>query len=327
MLDIFRSDAFSVTTLTDSINKVPYKPGRIGAMGLFAERGITTTSIAIEMKDGRLSLIQTTPRGGPGSVQGQNRRNVRPFLVPHLERDGKVNADQVQNVRAFGSETAIQTVQQVINDELTDLRAAHEVTLEWHRIGAIKGLVLDADASTLYDLFDEFDVTQQTYAMDFSSTEDVRSQAVAVQRLIEDEMGGETVGGFRAFTGSLFFDAMIRAASVKESVKYQDSQLLRTDLRRGFEYGGITWEEYRGGVGGTDFVADDEAYVFPTGSNIFKTYFAPADFFETVNTIGRPMYSKLIYDQRNSHVLVHSQSNPLAINTRPRAVVKLTYSS
>lgn len=327
MLDVFNQDAFSVLSLTDSINKAPYKPGRIGAMGLFKERGITTDKAVVEMRDGRLTLIMTTPRGGPGSVLPAQRRNARLFQVPHLEREGKLNADQLLGVRAWGSETAVDTVQQYINQELEDLRAAHEVTHEYHRIGALKGLILDADGATpVYNLFDEFGVTQQEVELDLSG--DVRNEITAVQRLIEDELGAEPISGFHAFTGSAFFDALIEADSVKESIKYQESQLLRTDLRRGFQYGGVTWEEYRGSVGGVDFIDPFEAYVFPVGADIFRMYFAPADFLETVNTMGRPLYSKLVYDKElNRHVRVHSQSNPLAMNTRPRAVVKVTIPS
>jgi hypothetical protein len=52
MLGVFKQDAFSVTSLTDAVNKVPFVPGRLGQMGLFQETPITTTTIAIEQKDG-----------------------------------------------------------------------------------------------------------------------------------------------------------------------------------------------------------------------------------------------------------------------------------
>jgi hypothetical protein len=326
MLDVFKQDAFSIATLTDAINKAPYKPGRIGAMGLFTERGITSDKAVVEMIDGRLTLIATTPRGGPGSVQPARRRTARVFQVPHLERDGKVNADQLLGVRAFGSDNALETVQAVIDQELADLRAAHEVTLEYHRIGAIKGTILDADGvEVVYDLFDEFGVSQHEVDLDVSSgADDLRGQIIAIQRLIEDEMGAEPVSGFHAFTGSAFFDALVGSEAVKDTLRAQEGQKMRDDLRRGFLFGGVVWEEYRGSVGGVDFIDPFEAHVFPLGSGIFKTYFAPADFLETVGTLGKPMYSKLIPNDRNTHVLVHSQSNPLAMNTRPRAVVKVT---
>lgn len=335
MLDVFKSDAFSVVSLTDAILKAPHKPGRIGALGLFRSRGITTTTVVVEEKDGRLSLIAATPRGGAASTIGTKQRTARSFVVPHLERESTIMADEVQNVRAFGSENAVESVQSLINERLTDLRSMHEVTLEHHRVGAIKGQILDADGVTvLFNLFTEFGVAQNTLDIVLSvATTDVRGRAVAIQRAIETELGGEPVSGYRAFCGDAFFDDLIKHAKVEESLKYQESALLRTDLRSGFEFGGIVWENYRGkvtkadGSGTVDFFPAAEAYVVPIGPSIFSTAFAPADYMETVNTVGLPIYAKVALDEQLQRwARVHSQSNPMNLCTRPRAVVKVTKS-
>jgi hypothetical protein len=50
MLDIFNNNAFGVVTLTDAINKPLFAPGRLGQMGLFNERSVTTTTIVLERR-------------------------------------------------------------------------------------------------------------------------------------------------------------------------------------------------------------------------------------------------------------------------------------
>lgn len=326
ILDVFRTDAFGVVSLTDAILKAPYKPGRIGQLGLFRSRGITTTTAVVEEKDGRLSLIPTSPRGGPASHIGAEKRTARSFVVPHLERDSTIMADEVQNVRAFGSENTTDAVQALVTERLADLRAMHEVTLEHMRAGAIKGIVVDSDGSTpIHNLFTEFNVVQQTATLNITANAGIRSDIVAAQRLVEAELGAEPISGYRAFCGAGFFDSFVEAADVKASLQYQESALLRGDLRSGFQFGGVTWENYRGSVGGVDFFPTDEAYLFPEGANIFATYFAPADYIETVNTVGLPIYAKQSIDQELQRwAKIHSQSNPLSICTRPRAVIKLT---
>jgi hypothetical protein len=326
MIDIFRNDAFGLVSLTDTINKMPHKPARIGTLGLFAEKGITTKTAVIEEKDGQLTLIQTSPRGGPASTIGAMKRRARSFQVPHLERDSTVMPDEVQDVRAFGSEDTAAGVQAVVNDRLSELRPMHEVTLEHLRVGAIKGLILDADGSTLFNLFTEFGVAQHIVDIDLGG--DVRNECVAIQRLSEAELGAETVSGYRAFCGDQFFDTFIASTQVKETLKYQESRVLRTDLRAGFEFGGIVWENYRGRVGSTDFFPTGDAFVVPEGTGIFKTYFAPADFLETVNTVGLPLYAKVAVDPEFGRwAKVHTQSNPLALCLRPRAVIRITGAS
>lgn len=346
MLDVFKSDAFSLTRLTEAVLKAPYKAGRIGSLGLFRERGIATTTILIEEKGGRLSLIPTTPRGAPSDTIGDiPKRKARAFAVPHLQRESTILADEVQNVRAFGSEDSAVAIQAIVNERLMDLRAMHEVTLEHFRVGAIKGEILDADGSTLFDLFTEFGVTQQTATLNVASGADVRNDIVAAMRLSEQALGAAPITGFRAFCGDHFFDAFIASDGVKVSLQYQESALLRTDVRAGFEYGGVTWENYRGRLGSaladpddetkdvdgstvTPFFADGEAYLVPIGPPIFSTYFAPADFNETVNTVGLPIYAKQAPDPEfGRYTKLHTQSNPLCLCLRPRAVIKLSIAS
>ena len=50
---------------------------------------------------------------------------------------------------------------------------------------------------------------------------------------------------------------------------------------------------------------------------------APADFVEAANTIGLPRYAKQAVDQQFARwVMLHVQSNPLPICTRPRVLIK-----
>ena len=59
------------------------------------------------------------------------------------------------------------------------------------------------------------------------------------------------------------------------------------------------WENYRGQVGGTAFIDTNKCHIFPLGvPGLFRTYFAPADYIETVNTLGRRLYVKQ-YDMPN----------------------------
>lgn len=325
MLDVFKGSAFTTVALTAAINKAPFKPSRLGQLGLFSESGITSTTAVVEEKDGQLELVQTSPRGGPATAVGSSKRTARAFMTYHVEKIARIVGDSVQGVRAFGSDSADEAVATVVSQRLATLRAMIEVTLEYHRVNAMKGVLLDADGSTLVDLFTAFGVAQNTGAIDTSAA--VRSQVVALIRSIESELGATPVSSYRAFCGKDFFDTLIEADSVAESLKYQEGAVLRTDVRTGFQYGGVTWEEYRGSVSGQAFVADDKAYLVPEGTDLFQTYFAPADYIEAVNTIGLPLYAKLAVDEKwNKHVDVQAQSNPLCLCLRPRAVVEVSIS-
>jgi Phage major capsid protein E len=152
-LDIFSGSAFSMVALTDAINKMPYVPGRIGQLGLFREQGVSTTSVMIEEREGSLTLVETTSRGAPAVQHVANKRKARSLTVPHVALEDTILADEVQNVRAFGSENMLEGVQAVVNQRLSEMATKMDATLEHLRVGAIKGQILDADGTAvIYDL-------------------------------------------------------------------------------------------------------------------------------------------------------------------------------
>jgi hypothetical protein len=325
-LNVFEDDAFSLVSMTDRVNKIPYQPGQIGALGIFPERGVTTTSIEIEEKAGVLRLIQTNPRGAPPFVQPRDRRTLRLFKIPQIQKYDRVYADQVQNIRSFGSEGDVATVQGLVDELMAQMVAEIDVTIEHLRVSALQGIILDADGTTIYNLFTEFGVTQQTAAITLNTTTtDVRAQLVAVKRLIEAEMGGTPVTRFRAISSPEFFDALVGHTRVQDAYRYQQGLTLGQDLRDTFVYGDIIFQEYRGQVGANAFVPASQAFVYPEAIGAGVTYYAPADMIETVNTVGLPRYARQFDDsEMNRWRSIYVQSNPLPIFTRPRAVVKLT---
>ena len=123
LLDVFfKGDAFNQASLTASINKLPYVPGRIGERGWFKKKPINTTSVIIEEKHGTLALVPAAARGSMPNMQPPETRNARSFLVPHIPLNGAIMADDVQNIRAFGSETELEAVSTKVNEKLEAMR-------------------------------------------------------------------------------------------------------------------------------------------------------------------------------------------------------------
>jgi hypothetical protein len=207
-----------------------------------------------------------------------------------------------------------------------------DATLEHLRVGAIKGQILDADGTAvIYDLFTEFGVTAYTeidFDLDNASPAPgaVKKKCHDIRRKIEDELGVVPYDHIHAMCGPDFFDDLITHPEVEKAYeRWLDGAFLRQGQARGsFEYAGILFEEYRGKVGSVDFTDAAKAYFFPVGvPGLFRQYNAPADFVETANTIGLPRYAKQAVDQQFARwVMLHVQSNPLPICTRPRVLIK-----
>ena len=335
MLDVFNNDAFSVTNLTDALNNIKFKPSRIGELGLFVGSGITTTSAAIEQRNGVLTLIPPTPRGAPGTTIGTGDRSMLDVRVPHFEINDTIMAERVQGVRAFGSENALMPFIQMVTERGAEISQSFDVTEEYARIGAIKGVITYAGGSTL-NLFTVFGVTQLDevdFDLDNASPADgvLRKKCAAVTRSVSGVLDGLTYSSLHAFCGDNFFDDLLTHKEVRDTYKgWTQAQILR-DSYIGpnksswgqFEFGGIVWENYRGSVGATPFIDTNKCHIVPLGSpGLFRTYWSPADYEETVNTVGRRLYGKIYPMQNGKGRHYDAQMNALSICTRPRCLLQ-----
>lgn len=327
----FETNAFNMVALTNAINILPNNYGRTESLGLFRTKPTRFRNIAIEERNGVLNLLPTQLPGAPASVGIRGKRAVRTFTIPHIPHEDVVLPEEVQGIRAFGKENDVEALADVLTDHLQAMRNKHAITLEHLRMGALKGKILDADGSVLYDLYDAFEIPEKTvkFGLGGAST-DVKGKCLEVLRHIEDNLRGEFMTGVHALVSSEFFDALTGHAKVKEAFeRWQEGAALRNDLRSGFTYGGITFEEYRGQATDPDgnvrrFIASKEGHAFPMGTlDSFVTYFAPADFNETVNTLGRPLYAKQEPRRFDRGTDLHTQSNPLPMCLRPGVLVKL----
>ena len=201
-------------------------------------------------------------------------------------------------------------------------------------MGAIKGVVFDGDTTTvLHNLFTEFDVDAQPdvdWDMHTAATEQAPLVMDAI-RLVEEALGGTPYDHIRCLMGDDVWDTFIVNTSVKTAYNRwaggQDGQpggFLRSDMRKGFYFGGIWFENYRGKIGSTNFLAATEGRIFPVGANgLFETYNAPADWNETVGTQGQPFYAKMERMPMDRGMVIETQSNPLNICTLPRTLIRI----
>jgi hypothetical protein len=327
-------DIFSVTEISAAINRVPNNYGRIGQMNLFPVKGTTSRSVAIEEKNGTLSLIPIeggNAARGPGNVGEVGKRKLRTFIVPRLVYDEFCGPEEVQGVRAFGGAEQ-DNLARLLNEKLVTARSKHDITLEHLRFGALKGVIYDADGSVYEDLYDAFDITQKS--VDFvlgTPGTDIQAKCREVLRHIEDNLFGEIMNGVRVEVSPEFFDRFTSHAKVREAYAgYQEAaQRLGGDNRSGFTFAGLTLTEYRA-VSRTPagaalrFIAAGEGHAYPTGTaTTFATHVAPADFNETVGQLGQLYYAKTVPAKFDRGWDIHTQSNPLPLCHRPDVLVRV----
>jgi hypothetical protein len=319
-------NGFTLKSLTAAINNLPYIPQRLAGLGWFVEKRIPTLDAAIEERDGVLSLLGVKPRGGISNTMGESARRIRTFRVPHIPASDAVYADEVQNVRAFASDNQAEAITTRRDEKLGNMRNSIDYTIEAHRVKALKGTFVDANGADI-SLFTEFGVTQQTKAIGLHATNNsgIRAKMFEVATMVQSALGGVAYRGIRVMCGDAFWIALLSDKATMETyLNQQQAAELRGNPTDSFVAFGATWEWYRGT---SDANLGSDAYAVPEGvADLFQTHFAPADYVETVNTLGLPYYAKAAPIKFDKGWELEAQSNPLNICTRPKAIIKLTIS-
>jgi hypothetical protein len=321
-------DLFTVANLTAAVNKLPAVPGKVGAMGLYEEKGITSTTVIIDEYEGRLILVPNTSRNDdPAPTKGGKRKRIS-FETLHLPTSRPILPGQLQGVSGFGLENAATPQVTVINDVLQEQKNSIEATREFQRVGGLRGKLLDADGSVMVDLFDEFGVEQKKFTVPLGNAgTNVKKFCLDAKRHAEKKLNGVMVTGFRALCGPAWFDSLTDHDKVKAAfAAYQEAQdRLGGDMRSGFTFGGIEFIEYDVTVSGQRYIPENVAQVFPVGKGVFKMFNAPANYNETVNSIGLPFYSKGEPRKMGKGWDTEVQANPLAMCLFPEALVELSF--
>ncbi len=326
---------FDMVEMTNALHLVENKYGYVRSLGLFKFEPVSTRTIVIEESRGTLNLLETAPIGSPGPENTLGKRLMRSFRIPHIPINASISPEDYANIRSFGTTNKVETLAGIYAKHLATIKDKMVITEEFHLVNALKGRVLDANHHVIVDFFKEFEIDESkgklTVYFDLDNPDtNVPLTCKKILRHVEDHLLGETCSGVSIIVDDVFFDKLFVHPSVEKF--YLGHQMgvekFGGDIRKDFEVGGIKFTEYRGyatNVAGEKFRFVDEAsgIAYPTGTrNVFKYHCAPADFIETVNTMGKKYYAKQMRKDFDRGIDIHAQTNPLPLCNRPALLVE-----
>lgn len=338
IVDIFNSNAFGLVQISQAIDLVPIKWGRLGELNAFPEAGVITTQVALEYRANRLTMLPMKPRGTAGTAGEVGKRTGRIYAVPHIPHTDKITADDIQGIRAFGMLTP-ESLMGVTNRKLLTIANKHDITLEHMRAGMLQGKLLDFDGTAIFNLFTDFGINEPTIDFDFANATD-ESIITAIDKIkaqIEDGLQGDVHSNIRAMCGPTFWRKFLSNATVLKAYQLYQAQIaspnpLRDDVRKGFVFQDIIWEQYRANASyenadGTftngAFIPATDCRFYPEGTlQTMATYFGPPTFLEGLNQPGLKRYAKVVPEPANRWIDIITESNPLPICMKPAVLVR-----
>ena len=331
-MKLFNDSAFESVTFTDSIQDKDFQPSLLGDMGIFEVQPSRTTGIMLEQDAKTNSLIAVSLRGEPISEAEKRKRNIRTVEAHKIAQTSTVYSDEVLNVRAYGKTTELMQVKSLVADGIEIVDGNISLTEENMRLGAVQGIVVDADGVTvLNNWFTFWGITQSAeiaWNLAAATVPEVKSKIRAVHRTMEDEAKGLNITEVIALCGNNFFDALenheVYTGNQQTSV---EAQRLVDEYGRAYSkisLGNIVWINYRGSQSESAVAINtDEVKFFPKAKGLFKHGLACAS---SAKFIGRPGMRRYVFTSKDmvkeEWFKAEIETYPLFYCTKPKLLLR-----
>jgi hypothetical protein len=317
-MDIYR-DYFTRENLVAAVAKAPYVPGRLGEIGLFETRGLTSTTLAAEeMALNDVTPSSAIPRGAPAPAMGLDKRKVHTFAAATYAKQMAVFADEVLNVRAAGTNGAAEVIETRRNEAAAKLRRWADAVHENLRM------------TTLLSPDNAFGSKpgDGSLALTNNATKTRAEIFTKVIKPLETALAGIGFSGVHVLCSDSFWTDLIENQAIKDTyLGYQAAAELRNDPRDMFTFAGVTWERYRGSA--STAITDTKAVAVPLGvPGLFLQGFAPDDTIDSVGAgaMGAPYYPRAEAMKGGKGWEMTMQTHPVMLCTRPAAIITLAKS-
>ncbi len=342
-LDIFRTDDFHWTHLTETVADIDYVPYEIDSMDLFEPKYIRSLTVTLYEENGELHRVPTTERGSPEPQRPRKGRTIKQFEGIRLAERDKVRSGEVQDLLSprLPQDIRIRTAQELIVERQTDLLEDINYTKEFLRLGCLQGVTYDADGVTVIDdWYEMFGIARPAaIEFDFSAMKSFETQG-DLRALIDAEVNTPMLRALKrrrrpgtrihALVGDTFWAALTSSPAYERTMMTDQGKVFINDSRlwTAVDVGGVIWHHYFGSDDKALTVPDDGAIFFPVGAKgVFQVYFMPGENFSEVNEPGKEEYSILTWDYRPNMLEwmeIYVKSYPEFVCLCPQALLSAT---
>ena len=333
-------NGFSVADWTEEVNIIPNEWGTIQSLGLFTDNPVFEQTVVFEEIQKHGGLVVDRVRGERSNVGADATRKLHSFNVPHFPLDDAIYPKDLQGRRAYGAPSEAEQLEAVRVRKMEHIRRNHAWTLEFARAQALTaGTAYAPNGTVNQNWFTEFGVTQTTVNFAFSSpATDIVAGVESVIAAIQDNAGANNMTGMVTLCSPQWFAALISHANVKVAYQYYTStqgSVLRDRMSAGnsplpyhrtFNFAGMDFIEMRDAYNGTPLIPANTAVAVPLGTDFFRTYYAPAERFGIVNTLGEATYYFESQSLNGTAINIETESNFINAILKPSLVIALTKS-
>lgn len=319
---------------TAAIERIPFKPGLIGALGLYRSDVVRTDVVSFDVRANSLHILDDHLRNvaQKNSTEDQGYA-LHTLPIPHYPIVKTIGREKLAGVRAFGSESE-QIVAGAVAAELERQAELHDVHEEYLKAQmTLNGVVVTAHYGTI-SMATEFGVTRPTQA--FTAATALADIQAAQSKSKAGLQTGGRVAGYVLFASPALFAAIIASDDIKTA--YQFSQASGNPLRN--ELGSVANGYTMFRFGNVDVVLYDDTFVNKAGvaqtvltdgtgvlvprTVLGSAIYGPASTLSGLGGIGSRRFATSHRDPKDRYVEVESEQSTLVLNEQFGATVLIT---
>lgn len=340
-----------VVDMSSTINLIPMSWGLVNQLGVFRNEYGTQKTFMIptytEEEDGL--LVDRGYEEGR-NVQRQGERGGMFGKVPHFNVDDAIKPADLDGYLApgtvLGAGMQMESVARLRAVKMEGMRAKHALVKEYARTLALvtgdvyapNGTIKTNYGNTI-NMYQEWGITRQTVNLDLAPTVDPLIAVSALYGSMQDgAKQGDALEGYVVICSPELFETLITHPYIRDTYAVanqfpQAREILvgrlgsgRLDKRyRVFEYGGMTFIEYRGNLGGQRAIPANQGVALPLGKALGFLQHAPAQRLDTINQVAQDSYYFEYGDEKKGIIELMSETNFAAVLERPDLVKTVTF--
>jgi hypothetical protein len=340
-------NSFKQQDFVDGIRDAGNQYGYVNSRNdYFAMKSTSQTAIVFDIDTSTTTLLPQVKRAAGVSTSGKEHSvTTKAIALAYFKHSDTLTVEDIQGHRAPQS-TDNETLARATAEKLQDMRRAWDMTNEYLKIQALKGLAKSPDGVTIFDAFTEFGVSQTT--VDFllgTSTTNVDGKIATLKRGIGTNVKtGGAISGIEVLVDPTFFDKLVNHPSIVNAyVQYMNSgkQQMRDDLSSYMQWGIMDVFEHRG----VRFISYDATFNLPDGTTeaaiassaghayalgvqgLFRGYNGPSAKLSGANQAGQELYVRTYVDPKDEYVEFELEAAPLYFCSKPASLYKVTSSN
>ncbi|WP_280554360.1 major capsid protein [Halomonas sp. 25-S5] len=331
-------DNTKVIDQTSAISKVPFKPGLMGALGMYRAETVGSDAISFDVRDNSFHVLDDHLRNvAQKNTTPENGFDIHTIAIPHYPVERTIGREKLAGVRGFNSQQE-ETVSAAVANELETQAEMHDLHEEFMLSQMTISGVVPTDHFGSIDMAAEFGVTRPTESFTYTNPGDTLASLRSAQKKAKAGLNnGGRVQGYIMLAGEDLFEWMIRNGDV---VRAYELNLASPNPLLG-ELGEIANGYSTFKIGNTTVVLYDDSFGLKDGTSVQplaadsgvllprttlgRVFYGPESTLSGLGRGGAKRFARSYRDPKDRYIEVSSEQNTLPVLEQFGATVEISF--